>query len=705
MKKTLLLLFCIIIPIAHAEWVDLGLGIWYDYEKEIFCNELQEQCPPIRSEPQLIREEIADGWHYEDDIVVTDYISKYYWLYETNEFYIKVPEHATCIWSQKKDRDCYYDVELEYKSDTPKLLTEIQPRIDFSKEEFKDTNLDFKIKEEPKTELIKGVYNFRYEFEFPPNKHDKVNISLFGLTIDPDVTECSVINESGEYYLTNQILGETTTKCFTFDEVTDVLFHCQGNLIDGNNVADYVFYADYNSEIDAGNITIKDCPTSDWDNYAYYIVDVGNIVLDNITTDPADRMGYFWDSDYLTVKNSYIRAADYIDDGIYIYSCGYPNISDTHFQTADNALYFSSIIGTVYLHNVSISDVDNLPVYFNNEPTTVEYSNLTARCSDTDNYRNIHIVTDENGGTVENMDDLVQLIIIDSDNFHVNNVTIHGSPDQWCGSLSWVDSDYINITNSYLYNVIGLQPEDQPYGFDISGNTIINASNYMIITGTDISATGAKKVYNNTLKYSSGSIGLMYVVANMDNVEIYNNYFENDDSIILINADGVLIYNNVFNVTDSTTTNYLGVSEPTNLMLNTSNQLGDRILGGGNNISGNAWLNQSGTGYYHTCTDINQDGFCDSAFYVLGSFADMMPLSDEYSDGGEPPGNTCDCDSIQSGNPIDCTECDEITACDALGQELVFEGQDFVRITGDITNHGLVTRKDGCTIICVGGCF
>jgi len=74
---------------------------------------------------------------------------------------------------------------------------------------------------------------------------------------------------------------------------------------------------------------------------------------------------------------------------------------------------------------------------------------------------------------------------------------------------------------------------------------------------------------------------------------------------------------------------------------NTTEQTGTRIYSTGPNIGGNYWTTPNG-GYSDTCTDSDNDGFCDSAFNPK-SFSsctscpenrtDYLPYSDEYSTG------------------------------------------------------------------------
>lgn len=96
--------------------------------------------------------------------------------------------------------------------------------------------------------------------------------------------------------------------------------------------------------------------------------------------------------------------------------------------------------------------------------------------------------------------------------------------------------------------------------------------------------------------------------------------------------------------------------------------------------------------------------FAAREYYIAPNLQPYMNIT--YTEGGEPPGDTCDCDSIQAGTTIDCTEdCTIDGACDASGEDLVFDGAGTVRIESALTNYGDVTIKNSCNVICIGGCF
>jgi len=60
--------------------------------------------------------------------------------------------------------------------------------------------------------------------------------------------------------------------------------------------------------------------------------------------------------------------------------------------------------------------------------------------------------------------------------------------------------------------------------------------------------------------------------------------------------------------------------------------------------------------------------------------------SETFSYQTTPVGDTCDCSSIQAGNPIDCSENCDIDACNVGGIDVVFINSGTIIVNGDVTN-------------------
>ena len=90
----------------------------------------------------------------------------------------------------------------------------------------------------------------------------------------------------------------------------------------------------------------------------------------------------------------------------------------------------------------------------------------------------------------------------------------------------------------------------------------------------------------------------------------------NSDAIYLENWTDIFPFNNTFynNLLNGSTIpiNFSAGLNGTNFF-NTTNQSGIRTWSDGSNIGGNYYTNSSGNGYSDTCTDADEDGFCDMA--------------------------------------------------------------------------------------------
>ncbi|MCK5176108.1 MAG: right-handed parallel beta-helix repeat-containing protein, partial [Candidatus Aenigmarchaeota archaeon] len=94
--------------------------------------------------------------------------------------------------------------------------------------------------------------------------------------------------------------------------------------------------------------------------------------------------------------------------------------------------------------------------------------------------------------------------------------------------------------------------------------------------------------------------------------------------ISLLDTSLNTIYNNLFNSTSGTVGGILNFNN-----WNTSIKDGERVYGLGSQIGGNYYTNPTGTGYSDTCTDSDEDGFCDSSYTVDTGNVDYLPLSDQ----------------------------------------------------------------------------
>ena len=90
-----------------------------------------------------------------------------------------------------------------------------------------------------------------------------------------EISGCDNIISSGLWNLTADIKNSTISRCINLT-ANDLIFDCQGHLIDGDDDADYGMY------ILGNNVTVKNCRISDWDANGIRLITGDGNVLKNI---------------------------------------------------------------------------------------------------------------------------------------------------------------------------------------------------------------------------------------------------------------------------------------------------------------------------------------------------------------------------------------------------------------------------------------
>lgn len=152
----------------------------------------------------------------------------------------------------------------------------------------------------------------------------------------------------------------------------------------------------------------------------------------------------------------------------------------------------------------------------------------------------------------------------------------------------------------------------------ISGFEITNAA------GTSKAGIFLDAVQHNTISDNKLSNNYYAIFLNeSSNNTLTRNIVSNSSSsgIQLVNSGSNIIYDNYFNNTIN-----IQMSDSAGNSWNIANAAGTNIVGGPS-IGGNYWAHPDGTGHSETCTDANNDGFCDLSFYITGSDIDYLPLT------------------------------------------------------------------------------
>ncbi len=216
-----------------------------------------------------------------------------------------------------------------------------------------------------------------------------------------------------------------------------------------------------------------------------------------------------------------------------------------------------------------------------------------------------------------------------------------------CGSYETSDTCYYlsqDISTSNTGECIKLEGDNVTLygdGYTISGpgssGTGIKINGTVNVTIRDLTTTewnrgihvdgSDSKVVDVTS--TSNYCGIYLEESSNTNVS-YNNFsYNTNNGINIEGASGIAVFNNVFNNSNNSNIQNTG----TNNHWNTSNSSGPNIIGGPF-MGGNAWLKPDGSGFSQTCSDTDDDGFCDSQLELASDNVDYLPLASASDDGG-----------------------------------------------------------------------
>jgi parallel beta-helix repeat protein len=208
-----------------------------------------------------------------------------------------------------------------------------------------------------------------------------------------------------------------------------------------------------------------------------------------------------------------------------------------------------------------------------------------------------------------------------------SNISLNSNPDD---NFDF-ELNGLSDTNNKILNVTITNGGYGIYFYYGSGNTIENVSIINITNEAIYFSSGTPNLGNNLVANSTViNAGKGIEVYHSDNNVIYSNIIKNSSyGVYIISSQNNTFYNNLFNNTNNF---YFGGTVYANNW-NTTRQSGTRIYSPGTEIGGNYWTNLSGNGYSDTCTDADNDGFCDSPYTLATDNIDYLPLSNKYSAG------------------------------------------------------------------------
>lgn len=219
---------------------------------------------------------------------------------------------------------------------------------------------------------------------------------------------------------------------------------------------------------------------------------------------------------------------------------------------------------------------------------------------------------------------------IDCRGYTVDGSDVLGTYNGITLGFSLQDMQANNITmKNCIFNGFGLGVRVQ----NADNVKIINSSSQSTILGTGIQIRCAGGFTLNNILLSNNLFSSTYY-----GLELYGynggctpiNFTMEETSISGASISGIwydlpcdtsdLFYNNFLN-----NTNNIFIASG-NCSWNTTTTTATNIVGG-NQIGGNFWALPNGTGFSQTCTNVNNDSFCDSSYALDGSNTDFLPLT------------------------------------------------------------------------------
>jgi hypothetical protein len=510
-----------------------------------------------------------------------------------------------------------------------------------------------------------------------------------------NVTECKDLSLAGTYYLQNDItVADSYGYCFNI-LADDVVLDCQGFMIKGDSG-----YSGTGGVYSTGrnNIAIKNCNFDMLDPYeGIYVSNSDNINISDII------VGVLYSSQYgislQGVNNSYVSGYSKDDfgngingNGIEVW--GYYDTLDNNVieEPSDYGLSLSDFYyGTVKNIILNTSDASGICLYLNGNHNN--FYNLSFDCNGGGGEYNAYIEYSGYNSFYNITGGFQYDTIIYLDNIYNN--TFSGLE---------VSPIFLRQSDNNTFVNLNLEGTTDYYGFstrDSNNDIIKNSSITDFDRGIDFSPIGdSYDFYFDNVSLSDNNIGI-YVGG--------ESYFTLVNSKIVNSADYGLVftsdedmpsvfYNNLFNNTD----NFNFGGSVIEHIWNTTEQSGTRIINSDvfSEIGGNYYATPSGTGYSETCSDSDNNSFCDDAFDVAGdgnNGYDYLPYSKLYEAPSNQPPSIYYMDSIPATDPVEGTTATilfNVSIDDPQGYADIAVANVSANMTGEIDRTGSCVAGD-----------
>lgn len=495
-----------------------------------------------------------------------------------------------------------------------------------------------------------------------------------------NITDCMVINQSGEYILTTDLVQNETfpdDACIFVDDVDNVEIDGQGHSItftntSTNNQMIFLVAPAFKSNITVKNLQLIVEDTTDWLDvisiYRYSDILIKNVNL-SFDNPKGNYIGYYWDAgsggDNLIFEDSTVQGHEYalID--------GYSNltirntrwIADTSVSADFGLLldtvqtasiynnYFSDNDGSSFIAYDSSTNVQTYNNTFNATTLTFDFTGSTGVTFNNSEIGNAYInpagtgfsqtCTNDGSGICDatyNVSGVIDYLPIALSPPTIPPIAGQNITD--CGGVANVSQTYYVQNNLTLSSGACIEISANNVTIDCQGYTIDGDG---VSSGRgidDVSNSYYAEIKNCIFKdFTHPDYGAVNIDFAKD-WRVHNNTFESSNarSINVISGnnffDGHMVYDNYIAATlqfqnfESSNQMYFynNIFNETDYVIRAFSTLTGvtwnttESVGtniiGGPNTGGNYWTNSAGTGYSDTCNDVDSDGFCDDSYYV-----------------------------------------------------------------------------------------
>ncbi|MEM3654348.1 MAG: NosD domain-containing protein [Candidatus Micrarchaeia archaeon] len=439
------------------------------------------------------------------------------------------------------------------------------------------------------------------------------NVDYLPLSVPPiQLSACGTLNQAGRTYILTQNVSSSGT-CFTI-AADNITLDCQGFTITHTG-------SGFDSVIEVyetTNITIKNCNIFLEDTGYGISGHLSSSYLFNNTIfgvkDPIfdySSMGILIFGEKNSIEQNQLNN---LEVGIYLDADDIKTANNSIFNSTlaillvpDRAIrYNNSVVGNnLFNNNFSLFSLTNFDLTIAN--------NTIVKNNTQQGYLFAESTIKYFNGNVMNGKSYIYLG--DEDTPCPNNSAItlgenySGLIMNNCVNITLRDGSIfeINLFDSSDINIINLLVHDSYYGLSVFSSSInVSNSNFtrnaisMYLDHTNSSIRNNRITDGVLLGLSPEEAGL-FISGGIS--YIYNNFFNNTNNIYF----GGDIYENYWNTTRDCSA-------------------GPNIVGGPC-IGGNFYATPDGNGFSETCTDNNDDGICDSEYYLQTNNIDFLPLA------------------------------------------------------------------------------